>query len=362
MAADPSSTSRGLSVRRGQSIGVRQNALVARGLQDIGRLSEQQPDMSPAGAKSPCGFENKKDGSILLLVPGGKFLASAPGADQGEELSELDLPPFYLGITLVTNAQYTRFLESTGHRPLQSRRASGTPWHVWNGDSLLPENANRPVVSVSWDDARAYCAWADLELPSDLQWEKAVRGNDGRKFPWGSQWDDNEVVNRLIQWHIASDSEWRYQERCGPWGHYGMAGTVWEWCADVYDASLYEQVEWYCEGVAEQRANLQWCVFRGGSFRHAFIRKVLKTLNPKEQLIYRIRFGLTDGFIYTREEISHIFRIAPEEVRQIEAKAIRSFKQLAGHKEQVGFSCRRRRLARPDYLAPTVGFRVCKTL
>ncbi|MFH1265138.1 MAG: SUMF1/EgtB/PvdO family nonheme iron enzyme [Planctomycetota bacterium] len=191
-------------------------------------------------------IENPTDGSLLLLVPGGKFLAGGPGSDEGGgEPFAVELPAYYLAMHAVTNGQYARFLSERGpgDSDLQkwiqldssycSVRKSGNSYEAYGGKD------DHPVVQVSWYGAEAYCQWAGVRLPSELEWEKGARGVDGREHPWGNEWDVSKFRHYKNKGSETTSGVWSYPEGCSCWGHYQMSGNVWEWCEDVYDGQAY---------------------------------------------------------------------------------------------------------------------------
>lgn len=132
------------------------------------------------------------------------------------------LPEYRIDKYLVTNAQYARFLAETGHRPPST----------WKGGRIPDGQLLYPVTLVNWYDARAYAHWAGKRLPTEAEWEKAARGEDGRRWPWGNTMDPKRL-NTYYNVGSASNVD-TYKNGTSPYGVFDMAGNVSQWVEDDF--------------------------------------------------------------------------------------------------------------------------------
>ncbi len=206
------------------------------------------------------------------MIPAGEFLmGSDPNVDkmaQGEEQPQhrLYLPDYYMAKTPVTNAQYATFAQATGHRQ---------PGH-WKKGQPPAEKLDHPVVNVTWRDAVAYCNWLakatgkPYRLPTEAEWEKAARGNDGRIYPWGNEWDEKRC-NTHEGGLFDTTSVSIYPDGKNPYGLLDMAGNVWEWTISLWGDDFEKPNFKYPYDPTDGRENMEagddlLCVLRGGSF------------------------------------------------------------------------------------------------
>jgi len=169
----------------------------------------------------------------MVLVPAGKFTRGSNLADDEKPVRKIYLNAFYMDKYEVTVGQYAKYLEVTDME-------EPPDWETMNQS----QHQRRPVVNVSWEDAVNYCKWAGKRLPTEAEWEKAARGENGGIYPWG-----NEAPTRLhanygrSDWneHMALSPVGSFEAGKSPYGIYDLAGNAWEWVFDWYEHDFYEK-------------------------------------------------------------------------------------------------------------------------
>jgi formylglycine-generating enzyme required for sulfatase activity len=230
----------------------------------------------------------------LALIPAGEFVM---GSDDGEEderpAHPVHVDDFFIARQPVTHGEYARFVRDTGHRapaiyelPLvvsvggaereRTFRQTGSPF-VWGDGEPPRERADHPVALIRYDDAAAYCAWLaavsgkPFRLPTEAEWEKAARGGlESKRYPWGDRLDRN-MANFLVD---PAMKQGHGTSRCRAYppngfGLYDMAGNVWEWVQDWYDAEYYASSP-PANPAGPQAGHLR--IIRGGGWLVADVR------------------------------------------------------------------------------------------
>ena len=236
-------------------------------------------------SRIPLYFRNPRDGTEMVLVPGGWFFMGNnkeddPDAYDSEAPRHLHfVRPFYMAITCITVAQFRRFVRETGYR---GGDYPGTGdefeerWGYWEKD---PDG--HPVRYVNWLDAAEYCTWAGLRLPTEAEWELAARGYKALKYPWGEDWENG----RRVCWDKqrgpggATAPVFDHPEGVGVFGTFQQSGNVWEWCQDRYDSDAYKR---YARGDFTPPGSKERRVLRGASwsfFLTEFFRGGLRSHN-----------------------------------------------------------------------------------
>jgi len=228
------------------------------------------------------------DGMDLVYIPAGEFTMGASDLDAASSEVEKPQHPVYLDAywidqTEVTNDMFVMFLNELGNQ-----EEGGFPWLESKYANIIQNEAgtwevtseygDHPVVGVSWYGAGAYCDWAGRRLPTEAEWEKAARGTDARKFPWGPIFDCRLLNSDDETSRDASVSEREncdgyeetapvgsYPAGASPYGIWDMLGNAAEWVADWYDPDYYTYAP-YENPQGPSKEDSEWPLQRGSSW------------------------------------------------------------------------------------------------
>lgn len=177
----------------------------------------------------------------MVVIPGGDFDFKVSGTEieggneigvdvqmpwenspRRDHFERMQIKPFYMDRSPVTNAQFRKFLDASHYHP----RDDHNFLRGWHGGTYPEGWAQRPVTWVSLEDARAYAAWAGKRLPHEWEWQYAAQGTDGRLYPWGNRWDSSAV---------PPPEAGAYPAGASPFGVMDLVGTVWQWTDEYQD-------------------------------------------------------------------------------------------------------------------------------
>lgn len=201
-------------------------------------------------------------------IPAGVFIMGEDTNPLATPQHPVTLPDFRMGIYPVTNAQYAEFIWDTKHTVGKEL--------LWDGNQPPEGRLNHPVAGVTWYDAYDYCQWLSKQtgrsytLPSEAQWEKGARGEDGRIYPWGNAWLPDRCNINLNE--LTTVDAFPAQS---PYGCFDMVGNTREWTSTLWGTSSSKPDKRYRYPWSENGRNdpkappTVYRVFRGGRWRTA---------------------------------------------------------------------------------------------
>ncbi len=218
-----------------------------------------------------------------VTIAAGEFLM---GSDKKQDAQAYDnelpqhrlyVPEYRIARVPVTVAQFAQFVQATSYKTLAEEQGSaygytGSQWEDVKGASWahprgpgsdVQQKANHPVTCIAWRDALAFCAWAQVRLPTEAEWEKAARGTDGRLYPWGNSAPDKERCNFNMAVKDTT-AVGHYPKGASPYSLLDMAGNVWEWTSSKWLDNYND----YARKIDNNLEGEERRVLRGGSFNN----------------------------------------------------------------------------------------------
>jgi len=182
----------------------------------------------------------------MIEIPTGAFVMGSDAGPADERPAHRNtLPAYRIDRIPVTNTQFAEFLNAAGPFNASGERLfdmddpdarihrASAKWTVDHG------YARHPVVEVPWAGARDYCAWRGKRLPTEAEWEKAARGTDSRRYPWGNSAPDRSRAHFAARYNETAPVD-EFAAGASPYGVQGMAGNAWEWVSSAYRPYPYD--------------------------------------------------------------------------------------------------------------------------
>lgn len=178
--------------------------------------------------------------SETVSIPAGPFtMGSDTGPEDERPAHSVTLAAFAIDRFPTTNAHFAEFLNAVGYTNARGEHLfdhddPDARIHQTGGKWVADKGyENHPAVEVSWVGARDYCAWRAKRLPTEAEWEKAARGTDGRRFPWGHDAPDRSRAQFNAGFNHTAPVD-RFSAGASPYGVQDMAGNAWEWVSSAY--------------------------------------------------------------------------------------------------------------------------------
>ncbi len=196
-------------------------------------------------------YRRGSDNAVVVKIPGGEFLMGNKDTEGTPLEHKVYVSDFLIDKKGVTWGQYKKYAEATGI----SLPPRDPYWGI---------HYDHPMVFVTWEEAKAYCEWAGGRLPTEAEREKASRGTDRRKYPWGNEEPAPHLGVFRSSWGFeATAPVGTHPAGVSPYGVLDMGGNVWEWCSDWWDRDYFEVSPYRDpEGPASGIAHL----LKGGSW------------------------------------------------------------------------------------------------
>lgn len=176
---------------------------------------------------------------MIFILAGTFTMGRDDGPEDERPAHPVTLPAFQIDRQPVTNREFAAFLNARGHTAPTGERYydfddGDARIHAVNGKYIADRGfENHPAVEPTWLGARDYCAWRGKRLPTEAEWEKAARGGDARKFPWGNATPTRAHAQFAVRFNDTAPVE-NFSAGASPYGVLGMAGNAWHWVSSAY--------------------------------------------------------------------------------------------------------------------------------